>query len=293
MTGPEAEGEREERGVGFGRLLRLVLLASLFLALVWYTLRLVKEKATSGPAYQVAPVARTVAGPEWLTREARRDLAGAIERELGGEPFPVHDRQRLASLCRRLCALGLAVRAVGEAHLPAQVKLTLELRRPCATFRRGDRVHLVDGAGKRVRLPLQGMAAGLPEITWTDVRPPAWIGADLEAGAGVAHEVRTRFLPQIRRWIDLRLVSVDVSNLDYRVVMASDYAQVRIWLATPEGGRIRCEWGHPPGSNMVRIPLRDKVSVARQLLARYPGFKGVEAVDLRYPNSPETWVRRR
>jgi len=256
--------------------------------LVLVGLRLLKGAVAARPEYQVLPrVTRLERVPAWMGPIGRAQLVRLVEGAFPG-PFQVFQSLPLEVALRRIRAQGVARKCRAERLLPSQVRLVLEIPRPVAFFRDpSGRAHLLDAWGRLLPFPLSGVKGALPCLEGLPRDPQARKEA-FRAGAAVAWEVERSFLPALGG--KFPFLAVDLSNLGYRLLADGERAEIRIVLAGADGHRVILEWDRSPFSPFGNIPLSKKIDVARKILARYPGFEGVLAADLRWELRWDQWL---
>jgi len=251
-------------------------------------MHLVRREVVARPEFTVRPeVTRVEAAPAWLDDAGLRELVRQVEAALGG-PFQVFETGSILAAGRRLGELGLAAGYQAERILPSQVRLVLDLPRPIAWCKGPDGGALcLDLEGKPLPLPLDPLRLRLPELTGLAADPECR-RREATAGAVVAWEVQGSFLPALEP--GLALAAVDLSNLDYRLLADGTRGEVRIVLTGPGGNCVTLEWDRRPDGKFPPMPVERKIAVAREILARYPGFCGVLSADLRLENRWEQWL---
>lgn len=243
--------------------------------------------------------------PAWLldNQALRRSVFEELSQHLRGE-IGLLDPAAAQALTERLQGLSW-VAAVRLAPVSNRFTISLELRRPVlevvpvgSAAGRVPAVY-VTADGICVRRSTYDLASGLPRCPVLDgpVRgslPHFLLGRThpdprVLAAAAVARE----FCDEMRPLVPgaPALVEVDASNLAYRLLDSQNVSEVRIALARRGGGVTRFDYGHPPGSPMLRVALADKASVLRRVLERYPGLAGLARADLRFVNLWEDWLR--
>ncbi len=262
-------------------------------ALVVAGLHFLRRAVSLRPEYRVIPrVSRIESAPPWLGPLGKAHLVRLVEGAFSGS-FQVFQAAPLRKALEKIRAEGLAGRTLAERVLPSQVRLVLEVPRPVAFFRdsRG-KPHVLDGWGRPMALPLSGIQVPLPELAGLSGEARAREGkerkAALRAGAAVAWQVERAFLPALGKGFVLK--AVDLSNLGYRLLADGERAEIRLVLQAPDGHMVTLEWDRSPFSPYGNIPLSQKIDVARKILAKYPGFRGVLGADLRWELRWEQWL---
>ncbi len=277
---------------------RKVLLWALFLAggaaLVVLGLGFLRRQVSFRPEYTVVPrVTRLEQVPSWLGPLGKAQLVRLVEGAFS-RPFQVFQGVPLREGLSKIRREGLAGRTRAERILPSQVRITLEIPRPVAFYRDSrERPHLLDGWGRVLPFALSGVRGSLPELTGLPAGRKERKEA-FRAGAAVAWQVEHSFLPALGAPLPGRagffLAAVDLSNLGYRLLADGERAEIRLVLKCPDGHLVTLEWDRSPFSPYGNIPLAQKIEVARKILERFPGFKGVMGADLRWEHRWDQWL---
>ena len=275
-----------------------------------------------GPTAYQAMSARVGTSSTWvdLDRVALRDAPAWLRgnppliRSVLSELSPVlrgelrqDDEAGLARVAQDLQALSwVSAARLRPAH-PDRFQLALELRRPVLEV---VPVGVAAGRVDAVFVAADGVcvwrepgsdASGLPECRLFDGVVPGSLPVyqlgqehpDPRVLAAASTAVEWRDQIDTRLAEAPRLVEVDASNLNYRLVADPNYSEVCVILRRADGGAVSLAYGHPPQSPFPRVTSEDKAGVLAKILKRYPGLNGLDKGDLRFVNLWENWLRPR
>lgn len=287
-------------------LLRVVVLIA-FAATAWYfgpravavvSAQLTTRSLRTGGQEVAIGRVGVLALPTWLQGPLRVACFDSLEEHLRGT-VPILDDAAALRLEAALAASPFVAQARIERHFPDRFRVRLRMREPViavfeqlpGTTTRGP-VCVVDEQG--VCLPSPG-ALDLPRVVTRQGFDVSALGKphpdrQVVAAAAVAAEWRTSLVPLLPAQPP-KLIEVDASNLDYRLLADGRLSEILVGLARSDGQTAWFAYTHPPGSAWHRVACEDMAKVLKKVLAKYPGLAGVERGDLRLPNRWEQWLR--
>ncbi|RME72349.1 MAG: hypothetical protein D6776_08905 [Planctomycetota bacterium] len=232
--------------------------------------------------------------PAGLTRHAVAQLASL---PFPGRSFSLYDPRCVPQIVRTYAALPW-VRTVRRVQLdfPSRLRFDLQVRRPVAALRHGERTLLLDEDAMVLPAacyaPNDPAALRLPLLEGADLGRRRLIEGRRIASAAIRHGLAVAVALRARRFDALwaHTVRIDVSNVDGRL----DPRKPEIVVTA---GRTRIEWGRSPASDKLQIPVEQKLERLETVLHKDPGLRRLALVRLQFdwletrPAPPEPAAR--
>ena len=235
-----------------------------------------------------------IEAPSWLRGPVLRAFLVDLEPRLTEPPWNgvvrLMDDAAARALRTRLQASPWILSATIERRFPDRFRVTLGLRRPLlAVLVDGDCVATVDRDG--LAMPPVPEATELPRAVLHHATA-ALAGREIEFGerfpdsrvivaAGVAVEWYEGVCPLLDE--PPPLCEIDATNLGHRYLADLTYSQVLIGLGRADGGIAHLHYGLARADGGP-VPPATKAAILNEMLAEYPGLRGIVRGDLRRRN---------